>query len=111
MSHLIEYKGYFGSVHYDSENEIFYGKLEYIRSLINYEAVDAKGLKQAFHDAVEDYLSFCHDKNIKPDMPFKGTFNVRTGSALHRDAAIYAETHHITLNQLIKTAVESYLKH
>jgi predicted HicB family RNase H-like nuclease len=110
MSDLIEYKGYFGSVHYDADNEIFYGKLEYIRSLVNYEATDAKGLKKAFHDAVDDYLSFCNAENIKPDLPFKGVFNVRTGSDLHRQAAIYAETHNITLNQLVKTAVETYLK-
>lgn len=110
MSDLIEYKGYFGSVHYDANNEIFFGKLEYIRALVNYESTDAKGLKLSFHDAVDDYLEFCSENNIKPEVPFKGVFNVRTSSNLHRDATIFAETHNITLNQLVKTALETYIR-
>jgi hypothetical protein len=37
------YKNYYGSVHFDYENLIFHGKIEFIRALVSYEATDAKG--------------------------------------------------------------------
>ena len=47
-SDLIEYKEYHGSVHFDAKQEIFYGKVEFIRDLVNFEASDAKSLVQAY---------------------------------------------------------------
>lgn len=53
----MQYKGYYGSVHFDSEDLIFNGKVEFIRALVSYEATNAKGLKKAFEEAIEDYLA------------------------------------------------------
>ena len=52
-------KDYYGSVHLDDEDLIFHGKVEFIRALISYEATDAKGLRKAFEEAVDDYLDMC----------------------------------------------------
>ena len=38
------------------EAVIFYGKLEFINALISYEVIYAHGIKQAFQDAIDDYL-------------------------------------------------------
>ena len=38
----MEYKGYLGSVNYNDEDKIFYGRVEYIRSLISYEGYDVE---------------------------------------------------------------------
>ncbi|MBI5119627.1 MAG: hypothetical protein HZA67_01370 [Rhodospirillales bacterium] len=59
MSDLIEHRGYFGSVHFSAEDVVFHGRLEFIRDLVTYEGTTVKGLKRAFHDAVDDYLIFC----------------------------------------------------
>ena len=32
MKDLIQYKGYYGSVHYSDDDQVFYGKIEYIKS-------------------------------------------------------------------------------
>ncbi len=37
MKDMIQYKGYYGSVHYSDDDQVFYGKIEYIKSLVNYE--------------------------------------------------------------------------
>ena len=34
MKDTMEYNGYFGSVHYNDDDKVFYGKLEFIRALI-----------------------------------------------------------------------------
>lgn len=66
---FMEYKGYYGSVHFDIEAEIFYGKVEFIRDLINYEATDAKSLIKAFQQSIEDYIADCVIHLIKNRTP------------------------------------------
>ena len=56
MKDMIRHKGYFGSVHYNAEDRVFYGKIEFIRSLVSYEGRDADSLEAAFREAVEEYL-------------------------------------------------------
>jgi len=40
MKDMMAYKRYFGSVHYSDEDQIFHGKIEFIRSLVSYEGTD-----------------------------------------------------------------------
>ncbi len=106
MKDYMQYKGYYGSVHFDEEELIFYGKIEFIRALVTYEATDAKGLKKAFQEAVNDYLATCDREKIKPEIPFKGSLNVRLGSDLHRRVAIAAEQHHLSINKFIADTLD-----
>ncbi|MGD1921655.1 MAG: type II toxin-antitoxin system HicB family antitoxin [Pleurocapsa sp.] len=71
----MEYKGYLGSVNYNDEDKIFYGKVEYIRSLISYEGHDVESLQNSFFEAVDDYLEIAHSQNIEPEKPFKSSFD------------------------------------
>lgn len=109
MKKIMEYKGYFGSVNYNDEDEIFYGKVEYIRSLISYEGYDVPSLKANFHSAVDDYLELCEEREIEPEKPFKGSFNIHPGSELHRRVAIEAQQRGINLNKLVTDAISQYL--
>jgi len=109
MKDVMIYKGYVGSVHYNDEDQVFYGKLAFIRSLVSYEGTDVQSLRHAFEEAVDDYLALCQEQGKTPEKPFKGSFNIRVGNDLHRRAALYAEQHNINLNKLIIEALEKYL--
>lgn len=109
MRDMMEYKGYYGSVHYNDDDRIFHGKLEFIRDLISYEGSDVNSLRQAFEEAVEDYLDLCTQEKRVPEKPLKGSFNVRTGSDLHRRASVYAKSKGKNLNQVVIEALEQYL--
>lgn len=109
MSAMLEHKGYFGSVEYSDEDEVFHGRLEFIRDLVTYEGTDAKSLKQAFHEAVDDYLALCAEEGRKPDVPLKGSFNVRPGRELHRRAMIFARRKGLNLNTVVSDALRHYL--
>jgi len=110
MKNMMEYRDYFGSVEYSNDDETFYGKVAFVRALISYEGETVKELKQAFRESVDDYLKLCRQQGKKPEQPFKGTFNVRTGPELHRKAAIYAESHNTNLNQVVKEALENFIE-
>jgi predicted HicB family RNase H-like nuclease len=51
MKDMMTYKGYFGSVHYDDDERLFFGKLEFIQALISYEGTDVVSLRKAFEEA------------------------------------------------------------
>jgi predicted HicB family RNase H-like nuclease len=101
MKDMIKYKGYFGSVHYNSDDRVFYGKIEFIRALVSYEGVDADTLEASFHEAVDDYLATCAELGRKPEKPFKGSFNVRLAPELHERVMIAAVQHGMSLNRYI----------
>jgi predicted HicB family RNase H-like nuclease len=110
MSDTMEYKGYVGSVHSSSEDDVFHGKVENIRDLVTYEGTDITSVKHAFFEAVDDYLSECKKRKKEPDVPFKGTFNVRIGPELHKKAALFAAEHRKKLNSVVSEAIEHYLE-
>ncbi|MGK7887665.1 MAG: type II toxin-antitoxin system HicB family antitoxin [Crocosphaera sp.] len=110
MKNMMEYQGYFGSVNYDDQEQIFYGKVEYIRSLISYEGYDVKSLRASFVEAIDDYLVVCKNQGIKPEQPFAGNLTIQPGPELYKRAAIIAQQRGIDLDKLIQEALEQYLK-
>ena len=112
MNNIMEYKGYVGSVEFSENDGVFYGKVQGIRSLISYEGTNASELVADFHGAIDDYLEVCAEENNQPEIPYKGSLNVRfSNKDLHRKAAIYALTHEQSLNHFIEEAVEEKLEH
>jgi predicted HicB family RNase H-like nuclease len=109
MKNMMTYKKYHGSVCYSDDDQIFHGKVEFVRSLVSYEGHDVKSLRKAFEEAVDDYLELCKQEDIEPETPFKGSFNVRTGSDLHRKAALFAKSKGTNLNSIITDALDKYL--
>ena len=107
----LKYKGYIGSVAYSEPDKVFYGKLEGIDDLVNYEGESVKELTSAFHEAVEDYLIFCKEHNCKPEKSYSGAFNVRVAPCLHRDIANLAAEAGISINAFVKRALAEAVKH
>lgn len=107
----LKYKGYIGSVAYSEPDKVFYGKLEGIDDLVNYEGESVQELTSAFHEAVEDYLIFCEEHNCKPEKSYSGTFNVRVAPCLHRDIANLAAEAGISINAFVKRALAEAVKH
>lgn len=111
MSNVIQYKGYFGSVEFSSDDDVFNGKLLGINDLVTFEGDSVTTLKSAFEEAVEDYLETCKKLKKQPNKPYKGTFNVRIPSTLHESVAIIASRKNISLNDYIKFALGWMIKH
>lgn len=100
------YCGYIGSAEVDAENYVLVGKLLYIQDTITYSAKDAEGLEQAFREAVDEYLAACEKLGDAPEVPFKGSFNVRVGEQRHRDSVVMANRLGISLNDFVCRAID-----
>lgn len=111
MNDIVEYKGYYASLHFSGEDEVFYGKLLGIDDLISFEGESVKKLIKAFHEAIDDYLATCKELGKEPQKSYKGTFNVRIPTEMHKEAAVYAALNNISLNDFVKTAIDYALLH
>ena len=111
MNDILQYKSYYASVHFSSEDEVFFGKILGIDDLVNFEGASVKELKKAFHEAVDDYLETCKEIGKEPNKTYKGSFNVRIPTSLHKEAAVFASTLNVSLNDFIKTAIDYALQH
>lgn len=100
------YKGYLGSVAFSEKDNVFFGKIEGINGLVNFEGGSVRELTEAFHEAVDDYLAYCEDEGIEPDKSYTGVLNVRLTPAIHRQIAMLARQAGLTLNAYIKDALE-----
>lgn len=101
-----EYKGYIGTIEWSEEDNIFCGELVGIKGMFMYEGKDINELRKDFKKTVDDYLSYCKEKNIKPQTPYKGSFNVRVTSDLHRQISETAMAQGISLNKFVQNALE-----
>jgi predicted HicB family RNase H-like nuclease len=111
MNDILQYKDYLASVHFSSEDDVFYGKILGINDLVSFEGASVKELKKAFHEAVEDYLETCKNVGKEPNKTYKGTFNVRIPTDLHKEAAVFAAVNNLSLNDFVKTAINFALVH
>lgn len=111
MNDILQYRDYYASIHFSSEDEVFYGKVLGINDLVSFEGSSVKQLKKAFHGAVEDYLETCRALGKEPDKTYKGTFNVRIPTDLHKEAATFAALNNVSLNDFVKTAIHYALRH
>ncbi len=109
MKDVLKYKEFIGSVHFSSEDDLFYGKIQGIGDSITFEGNSVVDLKKAFEEAVEDYVAICRQIEKDPHKSYKGSFNVRIKSDLHKKAAFKSLELGISLNQFVEKAISNFI--
>ena len=104
MRDSLSYKGYVGSVHFNADDEVFYGKIVGVDDLVTFEGTTVAELAASFRDAVEDYVALCRSIGKPARKSYKGSFNVRIPASLHRRVAEQATVRGIPLNRLVQDA-------
>jgi len=67
MKNMLSHKGYFGSVEFSDEDDIFHGKIIGINDRITYDGDSVKSLRQDFISAVDEYLRVCAGLGKEPE--------------------------------------------
>ena len=65
----LSYKGYIGSVEYDENDNIYWGKLLNTEDLILYHGNDLKELEKSFIESIDDYINIIEE--IKRDAKYE----------------------------------------
>ena len=67
QSNVLSYKGYIGTIEYDNEAKIFYGRVINTQDTITFQSDDAKQLEYEFQVSVDAYLDFCKELGESPE--------------------------------------------
>ncbi len=85
------YKGFSARIEFDGADGIFFGTIAGIRDRISFHAATVKGLIDAFHEAVDDYIEACAKIGKKPQKPYSGKLMLRISPGTHANVALAAE--------------------
>jgi predicted HicB family RNase H-like nuclease len=99
MNNTMNYKGYAARIDYDDEDGIFMGRIAGIGDGVGFHADTVEGLREAFHEAVEDYIETCAKIGKEPQKAYSGQVMFRVSPEVHRKAALAAELSGKSLNQ------------
>lgn len=95
----------FGPVNYSQEDGVFFGKIEGINGLVNFEGETVKQLENAFRSAVEDYKALCRSKSVEPFRHIQHPHHPGTPSAGSKRGGQKKQS----INKAVKTALDHYL--
>ena len=110
MKNTLSYKGYYGSVEFSNEDDVFFGRIIGINDRITYEGDNVKTLRHDFEEAVNEYLEICSHLGKNPEKAYSGALNVRIAPALHRQLAAFSTLNGKTLNVVIEEAIRGYIE-
>lgn len=65
------YRGYEGTAAFDEDARIFYGEVLGLRDIITFQGESVPELEKAFHDSIDDYLTWCREDGIDPKRPLR----------------------------------------
>lgn len=87
----MSFKGYVACVEYDDDDGVFFGRVVGLRDGVGFHADTVDGLREAFREAVDDYLETCAKVGKPPQKPYSGQIMVRVAPEVHAKAALAAE--------------------
>lgn len=105
----LKYKGFIGSVGFSEADNVFFGKIEGIDGLVNFEGESVSELTEAFHEAVDDYVAYCAEEGIEAHKSYSGSLNVRLTPDIHSRVAYLAKQVGVSINAFIRNAIEKQI--
>ncbi|HEX6037602.1 type II toxin-antitoxin system HicB family antitoxin [Longimicrobium sp.] len=103
------YKGYTGTMEYDSEDRIFHGRVIGVTDIISFEGTSVDELEADFRNGVDNYLRGCDRNGVEPQKPYSGKFVLRLSPEVHRDTSIAARRAGASMNNWILGAIQMRL--
>ncbi len=93
------YRGYTASVAFDDRDSILVGRVVDIADVIGFHAETVADLREAFKEAIDDYLETCAKIVQEPEKPASGRLMLRVDPAIHAAALKAARRHGQSLNK------------
>ncbi|MFZ3191952.1 MAG: type II toxin-antitoxin system HicB family antitoxin [Moraxellaceae bacterium] len=95
---IMSYQNYAAKIEYSDEDACFVGHIAGIRDVVGFHGESVTELRQAFEDAVDDYVATCEKLNRKPQRPYSGKVMLRIEPSIHARVAMQAAAQGKSLN-------------
>lgn len=93
------YKGYAARIEYSEEDQCLVGHIVGISDVVGFHGECVTELRQAFQEAVDDYLETCERLGRPPQKPFSGRLMLRVPPDVHAAVATHARVSGKSINQ------------
>jgi len=87
MKNILTYKGFIGSVHFSTDDRVFFGKIEGINDLVTFEGTTVDELENAFKSMVEEHINDCKQENHTKEVSMSGLVRIYTDK-LHKSPVL-----------------------
>ncbi len=98
---VMTYKGYAARIEYSDEDQLLIGHVAGICDVIGFHGESVAELREAFEEAVDDYLQTCARLGREPQKTYSGKLSLRLEPALHANVAAKAELANKSINQWV----------
>ncbi|MEM6405096.1 MAG: type II toxin-antitoxin system HicB family antitoxin [Pseudomonadota bacterium] len=98
---IMTYKGYTANIEYSSDDECFIGHIADIKDRVGFHGESVFELKQAFHEATEDYFRTCAAVGKEPQKPYSGRLMLHIPPELHATIATASRVSGQSINQWV----------
>lgn len=99
MMNTMTYRGYTARIEFDARDNLFVGRVLGIADSITFHGDRVAELSEAFHNAIEHYVSDCAKTKRVPQKPASGRLMLRVPPEVHAAASIAAQAAGKSLNQ------------
>ncbi len=104
---VMNYKNYSARVDFDDEDGIFVGRIAGIADAVSFHGASVAELRNAFREAVDDYIAACAKIGKQPQKSYSGKLMLRIDPAIHANVALAAEISGKSLNQWSEEALNA----
>ena len=105
------YRGYAARIEYSEEDGCFIGHIAAIRDVVGFHGENVEELRQAFEEAVDDYLETCAKLGRAPQKPYSGILMLRLPPEIHAAIAAAAEVKGQSINQWARDTLAEAAHH
>jgi len=102
----VSYKGYIARIEPDLDDGILTGRVINTRDIIGFHGETISEAIKSFHGAIDEYLEDCKQRDVDPNKPYSGKFNLRLSPQLHSEIASAAEKAGKSLNKWVIDKIE-----
>ena len=95
----MRHKGYAARIEYSDDDSCFIGHVAGIQDVVGFHGESVAELREAFQEAVDDYLETCEKLNRSPQKPYSGNVMLRIPPRIHAAIATAAEVSGKSINQ------------
>lgn len=109
MKNILEYKGYHAKIEFSNDDNLLIGSVIGINDSLNFHGTTVDELKEQFGICIDDYLEMCEFFGKDPEKEYKGSFNIRIPSEMHKKLDLMAVSQDTSINNLIIQSIDNYL--
>lgn len=109
MKNTLSYKNLTARIEFDSDDNIFFGRVLDVDDIIGFHGETVTELTADFHHAIDHYLDVCKERGEEPRKTYSGKLTLRISPDIHADIAIAAAHTGKSINKWVTETLKNVI--